>query len=209
MTTTTPGRPPQMGPFDETNRAWQRLSALLDEHFEVMHWHRESDRRPVLVVLSDLNSGDMVALAVMDSLEQRDPYLLLAIDQDGQASLHGPFTGGQEATRYGPVLALRDDNLALTHPIALTDPDQPPPDSAWIALPDGLAGPDTLTVPAAADGEPVAVLLHDPATGRVAATGPFPDDEHAHAWAAARAGAHAGSHVPTSYRTGIHPAQPA
>lgn len=208
MATTTPSRPHGTNQFDETNRAWLRLSNLLDEHFDVTQWRHATTGHLVMVTLADLKSGDMVTLAVMDSLEQRNPHLLLAIGQDGQASLHGPFAGGHDAAQYGPVLALRDDNVAMTHPIALTNPDQPPPDSSWIALPDGLAGLDTLAVPAAADGEPVAVLLYDPTTGRVAATGPFPDDKHACAWAAACASAQTGSDIPTTYRTGIRPVQP-
>src|SRR5690606_76628 len=89
-------------PFDPTNRAWQRLTTVLTEHFHVYLWHRAPDGRPILVTLTDIASGDMTTLAVIDSLEQRDPYLLLAIDGDGTLRTYGPFAGHIAAAAHGP-----------------------------------------------------------------------------------------------------------
>jgi hypothetical protein len=62
-------------PFDTDNRAWQRFTDLLGEHFNVMTWTKQ-DGRPVLTTLSDLATGDTFTVAILDSLEMRQPHAL-------------------------------------------------------------------------------------------------------------------------------------
>src|SRR5205814_5552651 len=76
--TTNPDQTEELNPtndFDPTNRAWQRLHLAVEEHLDVITWRRD-DGRPVLLSLVDLRSGDVVTLAVIDSLQLRDPHAL-------------------------------------------------------------------------------------------------------------------------------------
>src|SRR4051794_32374824 len=68
--------------FNPDNRAWRRFTTVAGEHFDVGDWTRE-DGRPVRVSLTDLDSGDVLTLAILDSLENRDPYALLVLTADG------------------------------------------------------------------------------------------------------------------------------
>ena len=61
--------------FNPDNRAWRRFTTTTVEHLDVVEWTRE-DGRPVMVSLVDLDSGDTVTLAVLDSVENRDPHVL-------------------------------------------------------------------------------------------------------------------------------------
>src|SRR3954454_11484624 len=89
--------------FDTDNRAWQRLLALADEHFDLFTRHRD-DRRPVIISLAYLPSGALINLAVLDSVEAREPHVLLAVHTDGRLTAHGPTrSGGVGRRRSGDV----------------------------------------------------------------------------------------------------------
>lgn len=173
-------------PFDTDNRAWQRLLAVASEHFEVLTWIREHDGRPTILTLTHASSGDVVSLAVMDSLEVTDPYVLLAVHTDGRLTAHGPGTGQATAQEYGPVLALTDTTTAATAAVPLHDPAEPTvPDTAWRHLPDDVAA-HLRTAPA--DTRTTVVVLLDRAGQRLAVAGPFTDEVSATVWAPAGAG---------------------
>ena len=157
-------------PFDTDNRAWRRLLALADEHFDRFTWQRD-DGRPVIITLADLASGDMISLAVMESSEMREPHVLLALHTDGRLTAHGPTRGGTVAATYAPQLAMTDATTAGTIPILLHDPAQPTlPDTAWRDLPDDLA---EKLCPVPADTRTLAVVLLDNTRDRFAVVGPF------------------------------------
>jgi len=91
------------------DRAWRRLATVLGVHV-------------------DPASGDIVTLAVMDSLEIGDPYALLAVTTEMGLALHGPF----DADTAAPRLVASDSTVAQTRPVRLHHPDQPAlPDDAW------------------------------------------------------------------------------
>ncbi len=177
-----PGGSTAIDDFNPDNRAWRRFTTTTVEHLDVIGWTRE-DGRPVMVTLADLASGDTVTLAVMDSVEDRDPYALLAATSDGALAAHGPFHGGQTASGHAPVLAAADPTIFATCAVAVHPADQSAlPDDAWLPLPVDLAA---AAHPAPADTAAavvVVVLLLDRTRAVAAAIGPFRSRAAADAW---------------------------
>ena len=169
--------------FNPDNRAWRRFTTTTVEHLDVVEWTRE-DGRPVMVSLVDLDSGDTVTLAVLDSVENRDPHVLLAVTGDGAVTAHGPFEGGQAAAGYAPALVLpgaedADDAIIATCPAALHRSDQPAiPGTAWQAVPEEIAA----SAHPAPGGTGAAVLVLLDRTRAVATVGPFDEHSVAGAW---------------------------
>ncbi|MCZ7421170.1 hypothetical protein O7605_16830 [Verrucosispora sp. WMMA2121] len=93
-------------PFDTDNRAWRRLRDVTSEHFDAITCNRDPDGRPVLLTLRDMRTGDTVTLAVLDSLEIRDPHTLLAVHTSGDLGAHGPTSGAEAAHSHAATLAL-------------------------------------------------------------------------------------------------------
>lgn len=167
-------------PFDTDNRAYQRLLAIAGDYFEVITWVRDRDDRPVLTTLIDLASGDMFTVAIIDSLEVRDPYALLAFTATGLLSTHGPFAGATAASSHTATLALGDSALFATRPAPLHHPDEATlPDTAWLDVPDQLAA---AARPALADTPTAALVLLDRPSRRLAAIGPFTRPADALSW---------------------------
>jgi hypothetical protein len=178
--------PDQPDDFDPTNRAWQRLEIAAAEHLDIITWQCE-DGRPVLLSLVDLRSRDVVTLAVIDSLQMRDPHALLVLTANPATAepvlnAYGPFDGATTADNFAPQQALEDPNNLGGRTVPLVHPDQPTvPDTAWMSMPAGLAA--TVGVdPAPGDASPVAVLLLDRVGERHALVGPFPHQLSALAW---------------------------
>lgn len=166
-------------PFDTDNRAWRRLLALANEHFETLTWQRD-DGRPVIITLADLTSGDMISLAVMDSTEMREPHVLLALHTDGRLTTHGPASGATTTDTYAAHLAKTDPTIVATIGVPLHDPAQPTlPDAAWRPLPGDLA---ENRPPVTADTRTLAVVLLDHTGDRLAIVGPFTGAATAAAW---------------------------
>jgi len=165
-------------PFDTDNRAWRRFTQVLGEHFDVVGWTKQ-DGRPVLATLVDLASGDAFTVAVLDSVEVRDPHALLAFTTGGELAAHGPFDGEHAAASYAPQLAMADAAVAATRPMPLHHPDQPKvPDDAWRPVPAELA---RLARPALTDARAALVLL-DRTRGLLAGVGTFPGHTAADTW---------------------------
>jgi len=168
-------------PFDTDNRAWRRFVDLLGEHFDVLGWTTE-DGRPVLTTLVDLGSGDTFTVAIMDSLEVREPHTLLAFTTGGDLAAHGPFGGEQAAASYAPRLAMTDAAVAATRPMPLHHPDQPAvPDAIWHPVPADLA---RLARPALTNARTAALVLLDRTHGLLTAVGPFRNHATAQGWRA-------------------------
>jgi hypothetical protein len=167
-------------PFDTDNRAWRRLGDVTSEHFDVITWTRDPDGRPVLLTLSDMQTGDMITLAVLDSLEIRDPYALLAVHTGGELGAHGPTSGATAAGTHAATLALDSTTLAVTRPVPLHDPAATAlPATCWVDLPSDLAA---ALRPALDDARTAVLVLLDRAGDRLAAIGPFPTHTAADAW---------------------------
>ncbi|PZG15610.1 hypothetical protein C1I95_19255 [Micromonospora craterilacus] len=167
-------------PFDTDNRAWRRLGDVASEHFDVSTWTRDRDGRPVLLTLSDLRNGDMITLAVLDSLEIRDPHALLAVHTGGELGAHGPTSGATAARSHAATLALDGTTLAMTRAVPLHDPAATAlPAACWVDLP-----PDRAAIlrPALDDARTTVLVLLDRTVGRLAAVGPFPTHAAADAW---------------------------
>ena len=159
-------------PFDTDNRAWQRLLALASEHFEVIDWTRE-DGRPTILTLAHVSSGDLISLAVLDSLEMTDPHVLLAVHTEGLLTAHGPSKGPATATEYAPELVLHDPSITNTIAVPLHDPAEPAiADADWRHAPDDIA---VRLRTAPADTRTAVVVLLDRARQRLTAVGPFTD----------------------------------
>src|SRR5262249_36220012 len=157
----------QTDDFDPTNRAWQRLHIAAEEHLDIITWRRE-DGRPVLLSLVDLRSGDVVTLAVIDSLQMRGPHTLLVLTANPTTgpvlSAHRPLSGATAADSFAPQLALEDPNRLGGCTVPLVHPDQPTvPDTAWVAMPADLATVDV--DPGPEDATPLAVAVRDRAGG--------------------------------------------
>jgi hypothetical protein len=166
-------------PFDTDNRAWRRFIDVLGEHFDVLDWTKE-DGRPVLTTLVDLASGDAFTVAVMESLEVREPHTLLAFTTGGELAAHGPFDGEPAAESYAPHLATADATVAATRAMPLHHPDQPDiPDDAWLAIPPQYA---TLAHPALLDARAAALVLLDRTRTLLSVVGPFRNHAEADAW---------------------------
>jgi hypothetical protein len=128
-TTSPTNNPGQSDDFDPSNRAWQRLHIAAEEHLDVISWQRD-DGRPVLLSLIDLHSGDIVTLAVIDSLQMRDPHALLILTADPTTgpvlSAYGPFDGATAADNCAPRLALEDPTGWAAAPSHSSTPTSPP-----------------------------------------------------------------------------------
>ncbi|SCF42694.1 hypothetical protein GA0070216_115109 [Micromonospora matsumotoense] len=167
-------------PFDTDNRAWRRLSSVTSEHFDAITWTRDPDGRPVLLTLTDMPTGDVVTLAVLDSLEIRDPYTLLAVHTGGELDAYSPTSGATAAGAHAATLALDSTTLAATRPAPLHDPTATAlPAACWVDLPTDLAA---ALHPALYDARTCALVLLDRTGGRFAAVGPFPAHAAADAW---------------------------
>ena len=194
-TDTDPG-----SPFDTDNHAWQRFTAVAGDHFDVVTWTRPDDR-PVLVSLVDLPTGDTFTVAVLDSLEVRDPHALLVLSTSGHPTVHGP-ADGIAAADHAPHLTLTDTTAQATRPVPLHHPATPAlPETAWVDLP---TAPVT-AAPSDDDGSThtVALLLIDHQGDRLAVVGPFPDRATADRWQPTNGG-NVERHV-----TLLHPIPPA
>jgi hypothetical protein len=166
-------------PFDTDNRAWRRFTDLLGEHFDVLTWTKE-DGRPVLTTLSDIASGDTFTVAILDSLEMRQPHTLLAFATGCEIAAHGPFDGQSAAADYAPQLAMTDPRVAATRPTPLHHPDQTTlPDDTWIGIPADLA---RAAHPALTDAAAAVLVLLDHTRALLAAIGPFTSHDAAGAW---------------------------
>ncbi|WP_435204952.1 hypothetical protein [Micromonospora sp. bgisy143] len=167
-------------PFDTDNRAWRRLSDITSEHFDAIIWSRDSDGRPVLLTLRDVRTGDTVTLALIDSLEIRDPHALLAVHTSGDLAAHGPTSGAEAAHSYADTLALDSTTLAATRPVPLSDPAVTElPAASWVDLPSRLA---PALRPALDDARAAVLVLLERTDGRLAAVGPFPNHAAADTW---------------------------
>ncbi|GAA3302490.1 hypothetical protein Dvina_51520 [Dactylosporangium vinaceum] len=166
-------------PFDTDNHAWQRFTTVAADHFDVVTWTRPDDR-PVMVSLVDLHTGDTFTVAVLDSLEVRDPHVLLALSTTGELTVHGPADGVAAVTDYGTHLAVTGTALQATGTVPLHAPASADlPETAWIDLP-----PNPVTA-AAYDGDgarAVALVLIDRERDRLAVIGPFPNRDTAERW---------------------------
>jgi len=130
--------------------------------------------------LVELDSGDTVTLAVIDSLENRDPHALLAATADGVLTAYGPFDGDRAASGHAPVLAMTNPTVFATCPVALHPAEQPAvPDEAWLPIPADLAA---TAHPAPTDTNTAVVVLLDRARTVAAAIGPFPNRAAAEVW---------------------------
>ncbi|MFD6754897.1 hypothetical protein [Micromonospora gifhornensis] len=167
-------------PFDTDNRAWRRLGDVTSEHFDAITWTRDPDARPILLTLRDMPTGDTITLAVLDSLEIRDPHALLAVHTSGELDAHGPTSGATAAHSHAATLALDNATLAATRPAPLHNPAAPTlPATCWVDLPADLAA--TLR-PALHHARAAALVLLDRTGGRLATVGPFPTHAAADAW---------------------------
>lgn len=171
--------------FNPDNRAWRRFTTTTVEHLDVVEWTRE-DGRPVMVSLVDLDSGDTVTLAVLDSVEDHDPHVLLAVTGDGAVTAYGPFQGDQAASSHAPTLVLpgaenADDGIIATCPATLHPTDQPAlRDTAWLSVPDEVAASAHAAPPA--DAPAAALVLLDRSSAVAAVIGPFDNHATAGAW---------------------------
>lgn len=171
------------GSFDPDNRAYQRWRRLLAEHFHLVVWSADgSGGRAGWLTLEDRDSGDAFTVAVLDSVEVRDPYVLLTVAVTSAVYLllgYGPFDGAQAAVTFAQRLDRVREDLRATCPVPLHDPRQPSlPDSVWRAIPSALADIE----PAPGDAPRTGLVLLDRAGGRVAAVGPFADPAAAQRW---------------------------
>lgn len=175
---------PATGAFDPDNRAYQSWRQLLADHFHVVVWTADGTGRPGWLTLQDRDSGDAFTVAVLDSVEVGDPYVLLTVTATSAAYrllAYGPFDGAPAAVAAAQRLAGIRTDLYATCPVPLHNPRQPSlSDSVWRAIPSALAD----IVPAPRDQARVALILLDRGVGRVAAVGPFTDPAAAERWQA-------------------------
>ena len=166
-------------PFDPGNRAYRRWRRVVDEHFTVIAWETAAAGRPALVTMMDPGSGDAFTIALVESLEERDPCALLAVTATAQLLAYGPFAGEQATASAAPQLAQASPDIHATCPVPLHDPAEPTlPDSVWRGVPSDLGD----LKPAPADCPSAALILLDRAAGCVATVGPFAVDTAATLW---------------------------
>ncbi len=183
-------------PFDTDNHAWRRFTTVAEDHFEVVTWTRP-DERPVMVCLVDLHTGDTCTLAVLDSVEVRDPHALLIATATGEVTVHGPAAGATAAHGHAAHLAVTDTTIAASRSVPLHHPATTAvPDNSWVDL------PPTLITPAPTDGDvrTVAVLLID--RDRLAVVGPFGNRATADRWRPTNVG------TTERHVTALHPIPP-
>jgi hypothetical protein len=166
-------------PFDTDNRAYRRFLAVASDHFDVIGWTTENGR-PVMTTLRDLASGDLFTVAILDSLEMRDPHALLAFTTAGDLAAYGPFDGETAAANHAAQLALANPDIAATRPMPLHHPNRPDlTDEAWKPVPPEYA---RAARPALVDAPTIALVLLDRARNILATVGPFPNHAAADAW---------------------------
>jgi len=165
--------------FDPGNRAYLRWQQLLAEHFHVVVWSTEGTGRPGFVTLEDRDGGDAFTVAILDSVQVRDPHVLLTITVAAHLLAYGPFDGAQAAVSAAQRLARARTDIRATCPVPLHDFRQRSlPDSVWRAIPSALAD----VQPAPDDAPGAALILLDRVAWRVAAVGPFPGPAAAERW---------------------------
>jgi hypothetical protein len=166
-------------PFDTDNRAYRRFLAVASDHFDVIGWTTENGR-PVMTTLRDLASGDLFTVAILDSLEMRDPYALLAFTTAGDLAAYGPFAGETVAADHAAALAMHTPDIAATRPMPLHHPDRPDlTNQAWKPVPPKYA---RAARAALVDAPTIALVLLDRARNILATVGPFPNHADAEAW---------------------------
>ncbi|WP_019030725.1 hypothetical protein [Salinispora arenicola] len=159
-----------------TNRAYQRFRLLASDHFEVVDWDSAETRRPTLITLIDIGSRDAFSVALLDSAEDREPHVLLAVTATAALSVHGPIPGRAATADYAPHLAMHDADIAATAPVALHHPGQPHiGDDEWTSVPRDIAH-------AARAAARVALVLLDRDRAQLTVVGPFPSIDAADAW---------------------------
>jgi hypothetical protein len=167
-------------PFDTDNRAWRRFAEVTGDHFDLITWTSE-DGRPILVSVCDLASGDVFTVAVLDSLEMREPHAVLACHRDGTLAVHGPVDGPAATQQHALTLAMNDTSIAATLALPLHHPSTGdlPADDTWRPLP---LLPLNAAPPPPDTPSPAALVLMDPIRQRLAAVGPFPHHTAALRW---------------------------
>jgi hypothetical protein len=167
-------------PFETDNRAYRHFLTLVDEHFNVVGWDDAATGRPTLITLIDIGSGDTFTLALLDSIEDRAPHVLLAFTITGELSTHGPILGATAASNHAPHLALADSTVTTARPAPLHHPDTTAIDhNTWLPVPADLAG---AARPAPAHTPTIALVLLNRTPALLTVVGPFPDQHSAHAW---------------------------
>ncbi|MEV0269840.1 hypothetical protein AB0H43_13765 [Hamadaea sp. NPDC050747] len=166
-------------PFNPDNRAYRRFLTVIGEHFDVAQWLRDSDQQPVMVTMTDLDSGDMFTVGLMDSVQATAPHILAAIDISGGITAYGPFTGDTAANSHAGTVALSRGDVAATRALPLHRPDHVPPTEAWASTPADLA---EIIHAADADGPAAIVVLLHRQQPSICAVGPFPDHYTAATW---------------------------
>lgn len=165
--------------FDPDNRAYRRFLTVIGEHFDVAQWLRDSDQQPVMVTMTDLDSGDMFTVGLMDSVQATAPHILAAIDISGGISAYGPFRGDTAANSHAGTVALSRGDVAATRALPLHRPDNVPPTDAWATAPADLA---EIIHAVDAAGPAAIVILLDRQQLSICAVGPFPDHNIAATW---------------------------
>jgi hypothetical protein len=167
---------PHDDPFSEDNRAYQRFIDLTEEHFDSIIWRHDPSRRPVVIDLIDVGTGDRLTLAVIRTRENITTHILLAVTPTGRTSAHGPFAGPAAVQDNALATAMADPHIAVMCGLRLHPPTVPMT-LAWVDGPPGLPihptdrGPRTDAV--------IVLLVH---RGRLAAIGPFLTPAEAGSW---------------------------
>jgi hypothetical protein len=174
MPDTDRGRPP----VNTDNRAYQRFRTTVVEHLELVTW-TTTDGIPLLLSLIDLDSGDAITLALLDSHEIREPHILVAVSVTACLTTHGPFDGSIAAASQAPLLAIAEEQVAATRPLRLHNRHAPVAGLHWVDIPDLL---NVGFHPARLRSSGCVVLLVDRGAGRLAAVGPFAHPATARAW---------------------------
>jgi hypothetical protein len=171
---------PDRRPVNPDNRAYRQLRSTVTEHLDLVTW-ATADGVPVLLTLIDIDSGDAITLALLDSHEIREPHVLLAVTTGVAVTAHGPFNGNTAAANHAPLLAINDERIAATRPLRLHHPHHTTIAAlGWVDIPEPLlAG----LRPADLNTRSVTLLLLDRAAARIAAIGPYPHPAAARAWA--------------------------
>lgn len=166
-------------PFNPDNRAYHRFPTVIGEHFDVAQWLRDSDQQPVMVTMTDLQSGDMFTVGLMDSVEDTAPHTLAAIDTSGAITAYGPFTGSTAANSHAATVALSRSDVAVTRALPLHLPNTLPPTDSWTNTPADIT---EILHPADADGPAAIVVLVHRQQRLICAVGPFADHTTAANW---------------------------
>lgn len=166
--------------FDPDNRAYQRFLTTTREHLAVAEWRRTADDRLVMMTLTDVASGDMFTVAVIDSIEDTSPHVLIALDSRCEMTAHGVFAGVVDTRRYAPHLVISGADVVGTRPTPLHSPDLTElPADAWVPVPADIA---QAAYPALVDAPAAIAVLLDRDRGLFCAVGPFPADASAADW---------------------------